>query len=264
MIELDGHALTIPALWSVSQGETTCLPERSRRLMRRSRALVDKLAAQPRAIYGINTGFGPLSGTRVAPHALQQHQLNLLHHLSVGQGALFSGPETRAIMAARANAMARGFSGIRPEVVELLVAALNRGILPEIPCEGSVGASGDLAPLAHMTRLLVGLGHVRVGRKRLPAARALQRHGLKPVVLQCKEGLALVNGTSVMAALAALATGRPRTSGNRGGMGTGGADSGGIMLVEGRFSTGIRRNGSGWEDRNGSFLTELAGGGALS
>ena len=110
-------------------------------------------------------------------------------------------------MAARANAMARGFSGIRPEVVELLVAALNRDILPEIPREGSVGASGDLAPLAHMSRLLVGLGHVRAGKKRLAAPRRLcKRHGLQPVVLQCKEGLALVNGTSVMTALAALAT----------------------------------------------------------
>jgi histidine ammonia-lyase len=86
MIELNGHTLTIPALWSVSQGETTCLPARARRRMRQSRALVEKLAAQPRAIYGINTGFGPLSGTRVSPDDLAQHQLNLLHHLSVGQG----------------------------------------------------------------------------------------------------------------------------------------------------------------------------------
>jgi histidine ammonia-lyase len=164
------------------------------------------VAAEPRAVYGINTGFGPLSGSRVAPEDLQQHQLNLLHHLSVGQGALFSPVETRAIMAARANALARGFSGIRPEVVELLIAAMNHDVLPEIPSEGSVGASGDLAPLAHMARLLVGLGHARVGGKRLPAPEALAEHGLKPVVLQCKEGLALVNGTSVMTALAALAT----------------------------------------------------------
>lgn len=206
MIELNGHALTIPALWSVSLGETKCrLSARARRLMRQSRALVEKLAAQPRAIYGINTGFGPLSGTRVSPQDLEQHQLNLLHHLSVGQGALFSPQETRAIMAARANALARGYSGIRPEVVELLVEALNGDILPEIPSEGSVGASGDLAPLAHMARLLVGLGHVHVGGKRLPAAKALKRHGLKAAVLQCKEGLALVNGTSVMTALGALA-----------------------------------------------------------
>jgi histidine ammonia-lyase len=206
MIKLNGHRLTLRDLWSISQRESNCgLADSARAGMRRSRALVEKVAAEPRAVYGINTGFGPLSGTRVSPDDLPQHQLNLLHHLSVGQGALFSAVETRAIMAARANALARGFSGIRPEVVELLIAALNRDLLPEIPCEGSVGASGDLAPLAHMARLLIGLGHVRVGGKRLSAAKALKQQGLQPVILQCKEGLALVNGTSVMAALAALA-----------------------------------------------------------
>lgn len=206
MTELDGHRLAIPALWQIAHRNAPCsLASSARDLMTRSRALVEQIAAQPRAVYGINTGFGPLSGTRVSPQDLAQHQVNLLHHLSVGQGPLFSAVETRAIMAARANALARGFSGIRPEVVDLLIAALNRDVLPEIPCEGSVGASGDLAPLAHMSRLLVGLGHARLGEVRLPATEALVKHGLKPVVLQCKEGLALVNGTSVMAALAALA-----------------------------------------------------------
>lgn len=207
MIELNGHQLTIPDLWAIAHRREPCrLADAARPLMRRSRALVEQVAAEPRAVYGINTGFGPLSGTRVSPRDLEQHQLNLLHHLSVGQGPLFSPLETRAIMAARANALARGFSGIREAVVELLLQALNRDLLPEIPCEGSVGASGDLAPLAHMSRLLVGLGHARMGEQRLPALEALRQHGLEPVVLQCKEGLALVNGTSVMAALAALAT----------------------------------------------------------
>jgi histidine ammonia-lyase len=207
MIELDGHQLSIPALWNIAHRTTGCrLAASARGLMSESRALVEKVAAEPRAVYGINTGFGPLSGTRVSPEDLEQHQINLLHHLSVGQGALFSDSETRAIMAARANALARGYSGIRPEVVELLIEALNRDILPEIPCEGSVGASGDLAPLAHMSRLLVGLGHVRIGGIRLAAPDALKQAGLQPVRLQCKEGLALVNGTSVMTALAAMAT----------------------------------------------------------
>jgi phenylalanine ammonia-lyase len=206
MIQLNGHRLTLNDLWAIAHRQSQCeLAGDARDLMRQSRALVEKVAAEPRAVYGINTGFGPLSGTRVSPEDLQQHQLNLLHHLSVGQGELFSAVETRAIMAARANALARGYSGIRPEVVELLIEALNRDILPEIPCEGSVGASGDLAPLAHMSRMLVGLGHVRVGDRRLSALEALKQNGLKPVTLQCKEGLALVNGTSVMAALAALA-----------------------------------------------------------
>ncbi len=206
MIELNGHSLTIHDLWRIAHRQSPCqVPESAREPMRQSRALVEKIAAEPRAVYGINTGFGPLSGTRVASQDLEQHQLNLLHHLSVGQGALFSTVETRAIMAARANALARGYSGIREQVVDLLVNALEHDILPEIPREGSVGASGDLAPLAHMSRLLVGLGHARVGAERLTAKEALGRHGLQPVLLQCKEGLALVNGTSVMTALAALA-----------------------------------------------------------
>ena len=206
-IELDGHRLTIPDLWAISRRERGCgLAESARDRMLESRALVEKLAAEPRAIYGINTGFGPLSATRVPAADLAQHQLNLLHHLSVGQGLLFSPEETRAIMAARANALARGYSGIRAQVVVLLIETLNHDLLPEIPCEGSVGASGDLAPLAHMSRLLVGLGHARTGGQRLSAVDALQQQGIKAVVLQCKEGLALVNGTSVMAALAALAT----------------------------------------------------------
>jgi histidine ammonia-lyase len=207
MIQLTGHGLTLRDVWEIASRRSKCqLPASARKRMCASRALVEKVAAQPRAVYGINTGFGPLSGARVLPADMEQHQLNLLHHLSVGQGSLFSPTETRAIMAARANALARGFSGIRPEVVELLVSAINCDILPEIPSEGSVGASGDLVPLAHMARFLVGLGHVRSGAKRLPAARALKLNGLQPVTLQCKEGLALVNGTSVMTALAALAT----------------------------------------------------------
>jgi histidine ammonia-lyase len=207
MIQLTGHGLTLPQVWQIAHCQNQCeIPAPARAGMIASRVLVEKIAAEPRAVYGINTGFGPLSGTRVSPADLEQHQMNLLYHLSVGQGELFSDVETRSIMVARANALARGYSGIRPEVVELLVTALNRDILPEIPCEGSVGASGDLVPLAHMARFLTGLGHVRCGSERLTAAEALARNGLKTVTLQCKEGLALVNGTSAMTGLAALAT----------------------------------------------------------
>ncbi len=207
MIALNGHKLSIVETWQISAQKTPCkLSPAARPLIRRSRKLVESLAAEPRAIYGINTGFGPLSGFRISGDELAQHQINLLHHLSVGQGAHFSEVETRAIMLARANTLAHGFSGIREEVLELLLAALNKNILPEIPCEGSVGASGDLVPLAHMARLLVGFGHANVGGKRIPAVAALKKSRLKPVKLQCKEGLALVNGTSVMTGLAALAT----------------------------------------------------------
>lgn len=207
MIILNGHHLSVGDVWQVSCLQSPCaLADEARPLIRRSRELVDKLAAEPRAIYGINTGFGPLSGFRVSNEDQAQHQINLLHHLFVGQGVLYSEVETRAIMLARANALARGYSGIREELIELLIAALNKNILPEIPSEGSVGASGDLVPLAHMGGLLVGLGHARVGGKRLSSIEALRQAGLIPAVLRAKEGLALVNGTSVMTALAALAT----------------------------------------------------------
>jgi histidine ammonia-lyase len=207
MITLNGHKLSLEEVWQVAALEQPCgLAAEARPLIRRSRELVESLAAQPRAIYGINTGFGPLSAFRVSPEELAQHQINLLHHLSVGQGPLFSDVETRAIMLARANALARGFSGIREELIDLLLAALNAGLLPEIPSEGSLGASGDLVPLAHMADLLVGLGYARFKGQRQTATEALRQAGLAPAVLKCKEGLALVNGTSVMTALAALAS----------------------------------------------------------
>ncbi len=207
MIALDGHELSLLQVWQVASREAPCsLADSARPLIRRSRELVESLAAQPRAIYGINTGFGPLSGFRIGPEDLEQHQRHLLHHLSVGQGALFSPAETRAIMLARANTLARGYSGIREELIEWLITALNKKLFPEIPSEGSVGASGDLVPLAHMAGMLVGIGHARFNGERLPATEAARRAGLKTVTLQCKEGLALVNGTSVMTGLAALST----------------------------------------------------------
>lgn len=205
MIKLDGHNLTTSQLWQAAfQGEHCKINEHSLNAMRRSRALVEKLADEERAVYGINTGFGPLSDTRISKADLEKHQVNLLHHLSVGQGELFSQVETRAIMIARANALVRGYSGIREEVVDLLLKTLNYKILPEIPSEGSVGASGDLVPLAHMSRLLVGLGHALIDGDRKTATVALKEKGLAPIVLKCKEGLALVNGTSVMTALMSL------------------------------------------------------------
>jgi histidine ammonia-lyase len=134
MIDLDGHELTVPLLWrAAARGEPCRLADAARPLLRRSRELVERLAAEPRAIYGINTGFGPLSDTRVPPDELGRHQVNLLHHLAVGQGDLFPPRETRAILVARANALARGYSGIREEVVDLMLAAHRHGVLPEIP-----------------------------------------------------------------------------------------------------------------------------------
>src|SRR5580693_8339608 len=182
-ISLNGHNLSIGDVWKIASLKAACkLAGDARPLIRRSRKLVESLAAQPRAIYGINTGFGPLSGFRISQDDLAQHQLNLLHHLTVGQGALFSGEETRAIMLARANTLARGFSGIREELIELLIAVLNKNVLAEIPSEGSVGASGDLVPLAHMACLLVGNGFVRYQGKRMSAANALKKIRRSPAV----------------------------------------------------------------------------------
>ena len=206
MIQLDGHSFTIQMLWDIAQNKTPCtIDPEAYSGIQKSREFVEKLSLEPRAVYGINSGFGPLANMRVSQDEQEQHQINLLHHLSVGQGDLFSPAETRAIMVARANALIRGYSGIRREVIELLLNSVNHNILPEIPSEGSVGASGDLVPLAHMSRFMIGLGNVRVNGKRIPAKEALAEKKLKPVTLKCKEGLALVNGTSVMTALMGLA-----------------------------------------------------------
>src|ERR1700722_19131707 len=183
MIALNGHKLSIPEVWQIASLKKSCeLSAKARPLIRRSRELVEKLAALPRAIYGINTGVGRLSGFRVSNEDQKQHQLNLLHHLFVGQGALFSENETRAIMLARVNTLARGFSGVREKLIELLIAALNKNVLPEIPSEGSVGASGDLVPLAHMAGLLVGIGFARADGARLTATEALKKIGLAPAI----------------------------------------------------------------------------------
>src|SRR5438132_6578807 len=125
MIPLDGNNLSISEVWRVACLQSPCeLADQARPQIRRSRELVESLAAQPRAIYGINTGFGPLSGFRISNEDLAQHQINLLHHLSVGQGSLFSAAETRATMLARANALARGYSGIREDLIDMLMAFL--------------------------------------------------------------------------------------------------------------------------------------------
>jgi tyrosine ammonia-lyase len=206
-IRLDGHRLTLEELVAVARlGAAAEIPGEARAAMEKSRRFVEELASQPRGIYGINTGFGPLCRTRVSPEDYARHQQNLIHHLSVGQGEPFDEAETRAIMTARANALARGYSGIRPEVVENLVAFINRRVHPEIPSEGSVGASGDLVPLAHMARTLLGLGRVRFEGGWRPASAVMESLGIEPVRLREKEGLALVNGTSAMTGLAALHT----------------------------------------------------------
>ncbi|WP_374661078.1 histidine ammonia-lyase [Inhella sp.] len=167
-----------------------------------SSQLVADAAAGDAPVYGVNTGFGKLASTRIAKDQLQQLQLNLIRSHSVGVGAPMSPAVVRLMLATKATSLARGFSGVRREVVQALLDAFNAGFLPYVPVQGSVGASGDLAPLSHMTLALMGEGEALVDGERRPALPELQRLGLKPLTLAAKEGLALINGTQASTALA--------------------------------------------------------------
>ncbi len=167
-----------------------------------SAAAVRAIVAKGDAAYGINTGFGILARQRIPDQQLEQLQRNLILSHSVGTGALLSDAVVRLVMLMKIGSLARGYSGVRPVIVETLVALYNAGIMPAIPAKGSVGASGDLAPLAHMTLAMLGVGQVRVNGELLDATEALAAAGIAPVVLAAKEGLALINGTQVSTALA--------------------------------------------------------------
>jgi histidine ammonia-lyase len=167
-----------------------------------SAAAVRAIVAKGDAAYGINTGFGILAKQRIPDQQLEQLQRNLILSHSVGTGALLSDAVVRLVMLMKIGSLARGYSGVRPVIVETLVALYNAGIMPAIPAKGSVGASGDLAPLAHMTLAMLGVGQVRVNGELLDATAALAAAGIAPVVLAAKEGLALINGTQVSTALA--------------------------------------------------------------
>ncbi|HZX26541.1 MAG TPA: histidine ammonia-lyase [Telluria sp.] len=167
-----------------------------------SAAAVDAIVAKGGPAYGINTGFGLLAKTRIPDEKLEELQRNLILSHAVGTGDLMSDQVVRLVMLMKIGSLARGFSGVRPLIVNTLIALYNAGIMPAIPAKGSVGASGDLAPLAHMTLAMLGEGEVRVEGKLVPAADALRQAGIEPVVLAAKEGLALINGTQVSAGLA--------------------------------------------------------------
>ncbi len=165
-------------------------------------AAVQAIVSRGAAAYGINTGFGILAKTRIADEKLAQLQRNLILSHAVGTGILLSDAVVRLILLMKIGSLARGFSGVRPLIVDTLIALYNAGIMPAIPAKGSVGASGDLAPLAHMTLVMLGVGQARVGGQLMPAADALRGAGMAPIVLAAKEGLALINGTQVSSALA--------------------------------------------------------------
>jgi histidine ammonia-lyase len=205
MIHLDGQSLTAPLLARIAAGEGVTLDEGALALVAENRAVVDCIVAEGRTVYGINTGFGQFATVVIAPDQLQQLQLNLIRSHAAGVGEPLPRDQTRALMAARINCLLKAHSGIRPEPIRLLTECLNRGVVPVVPSQGSVGASGDLAPLAHMALLLVGEGLAWEGDRQVPGGGALAKAGLKPVALQAKEGLALINGTQLITSLGNLA-----------------------------------------------------------
>ncbi len=203
---LDGETLSLEEIRDVSRGDChVALAPAALARVERARALVDRVAAGEAAAYGINTGFGTLAEVRIDRKDLRTLQRNLLLSHAAGVGTPLPDPEARALLLLRCNVLAKGHSGIRPRTLQLALDMLNRGVIPVVPERGSVGASGDLAPLAHLALVLIGEGEAFVGGERLPGRAALARAGLEPVVLEAKEGLALVNGTQAMCAVGALA-----------------------------------------------------------
>ena len=205
-LPIDGATLDLPALESVARGgRGVTLAACARDAVRASRRVVDDAVARGAVVYGVTTGFGSFADVHVPLDRLRELQVNLLRSHAAGVGAPLEEAETRALMLLRANVLAKGFSGVRLETLELLVELLNRRVHPVVPSQGSVGASGDLAPLAHLALALVGEGECVFGGNRLPAAPALRAAGLAPLVLEPKEGLALINGTQLTTAVGGLA-----------------------------------------------------------
>jgi histidine ammonia-lyase len=209
IVILNGQPLSLAAIEAVSIGR--CRVEVSAAAQARgaaSRALIERIVAEGQTVYGVNTGFGKLADVRISNDHLAQLQTNLVRSHAAGVGQPLSEAESRAMLLLRANVLAKGFSGTRAEVLDLLVAMLNAGVHPVIPEKGSVGASGDLAPLAHLALVVIGEGEAFYKGERIAGGEALRRGGQKPLQLAAKEGLALLNGTQAMAAVGGLAVAR--------------------------------------------------------
>lgn len=201
-----GRPLTLEHVVSVARhGAPVILDEEALQRIRRAREYVDRLLAEERNAYGITTGFGKLAQVRVSPEDVRRLQRNLIVSHAVGVGEPLPTEVVRAMLLLRAQSLSFGHSGAREEVVTLLLRMLDAGVHPVIPGQGSVGASGDLAPLAHMALTLIGEGEAEYGGKTMPSREALAAAGLAPVELHAKEGLALINGTQAMCSLGALA-----------------------------------------------------------
>src|SRR6202049_1593747 len=204
-MQLNGQALTLPDIAAVALGDATVevSPSAGPRLLA-SRKVIEDIIARDAVVYGVTTGFGKLSDVRVPHGELRELQLNLVRSHACGIGPPLSEPEARAMMLLRANVLALGLSGIRPGIIEMLCEMLNRRLYPVVPEKGSVGASGDLAPLAPLALSLIGGGEAFFDGKRMDSGEALKRAKLKPLQLEAKEGLALLNGTQAMHAVGGL------------------------------------------------------------
>jgi histidine ammonia-lyase len=199
---IDGNTLTLNDIRDVAaRNRSVNLADEALARVVKARALVDRVAAGDEASYGINTGFGTLAEVRIEKKDLQTLQRNLIVSHAAGVGQPLSIPEARGLLLLRCNVLAKGYSGVRPSTLRLGLEMLNRGVTPVVPERGSVGASGDLAPLAHLALVLIGEGEAFFDGVRMPGRDALRKAGLEPVVLEAKEGLTLVNGTQAMCAV---------------------------------------------------------------
>ncbi|MDP6693426.1 MAG: aromatic amino acid lyase, partial [Phycisphaerales bacterium] len=206
LLVLDGGPISGPQVVAVARkGMQVTIGDNAHSLMASSRATVEKFASEDKPIYGINTGFGALSTTSISNDQLAQLQMNLLRSHAAGVGDPLPQDVVRGMMVILAASLSRGHSGVRNELAELLARMLNANIAPVIPSRGSVGASGDLAPLAHLALVLCGEGTATLGDKTMPGKAAIAAAGLEPIIPTVKEGLALINGTHLMTSIASLA-----------------------------------------------------------
>ncbi|UHA75746.1 HAL/PAL/TAL family ammonia-lyase [Paenibacillus sp. 481] len=204
-VVLDGATITLEQVGSVAlHSAPVVISAEAMREVHRCRHMVEQLVEAGEIVYGVTTGFGKFSDVSISPADAALLQVNLIRSHACAVGAPLPIPVVRALMMLRANALAKGHSGIRPETVQLLVNCLNRGVHPVVPEQGSLGASGDLAPLSHLALVLMGEGEAFYNGERMSGEEALIRAGLEPIQLQAKEGLALINGTQVMTAVGAL------------------------------------------------------------
>ena len=226
MLELSGQRLSLEQIADVAAGrEQISLSGAARARCTASRSVVERIVADGQTVYGINTGFGKLSDVRIEPDELRDLQLNLVRSHACGLGLPLSELEARAMLLLRANVLACGYSGARPVVIDTLIAMLEKRVTPVIPEKGSVGASGDLAPLSHLALTVIGEGEAFFEGERMSGSDALRRAGIAPLELEVKEGLALLNGTQAMGAVGGLALRRAESV-------TRVADAAGAMSLE--------------------------------